>query len=79
MKTYRPSFVADPAVRREFASIHQAAQRADPFTELQVLYAEPEKLSPGMLVYASGTTFDPGSGEGIYRRNLSNTAWVFLG
>lgn len=47
--------------------------------QLQVLYAEPEKTFPGQLVYADGTTWNPGSGEGVYRRNAANAAWVHLG
>ena len=61
------------------AAIEQAAQRAEPFMQLKVLYAEPSKTFPAMLVYADGTTWNPGSGEGVYRRNAANSAWVHLG
>lgn len=61
------------------AAIEQAAQRAEPYTVRQVLYAEPSKTFPAMEVYADGTSFNPGSGEGVYRRNAANSAWVFLG
>lgn len=40
--------------------------------------AEPTKLKPLMLVYADGSNWDPGSGEGVYVRNLANAAWVKL-
>lgn len=41
--------------------------------------AAPEKIRPLMLVYADGTNWNPGSGEGVYIRNLANSAWKFLG
>ena len=46
---------------------------------LEVKTAEPqaELLKQGMIVYADGTSWNPGSGEGVYRYN--GTAWVFLG
>lgn len=46
---------------------------------LTVLYVAPERIRPGMLVYADGTQWNPGSGEGVYRRNAANAAWVYLG
>lgn len=81
MKTYKPGFVADAGLRQELTAIEQAAQRADPFAELQTLYAEPERVRAGMLVIADGTTWNPDgvSGAGLYRRNTANSAWVFIG
>lgn len=79
MKTYKSSnTAADQNVAREFRDIEAAANRADPRLDLIYLYAEP-KYYAGMIVLADGTDWDPGSGEGLYRRNLANTAWVFLG
>jgi hypothetical protein len=43
------------------------------------LYAAPSRIYPCMVVYADGAAWNPGSGEGIYRRNLANNAWVFVG
>ena len=37
---------------------------------------EPEKPRDGMLVFANGTTWDPGSGRGFYGRE--NGAWIKL-
>lgn len=45
--------------------------------ELRPVYREPDKPRPGMIVYADGTSWDPGSGEGPYAYNLANT-WVAL-
>ena len=38
--------------------------------------AEPSRYSDGMVVYADGTNWNPGSGEGFYGRE--NGAWVKL-
>lgn len=46
--------------------------------EYEVLYKEPAKVKPGLVVYADGTQWNPGSGEGLYRRNLAGS-WVFIG
>lgn len=46
---------------------------------LEVLYAVPDQPRAGMVIYADGTRWNPGAGEGVYRRNAANTAWVFLG
>ena len=85
MKTYRPGDVpSDPArlaefLRRELTALQQAAHRAEPFLLLDELHAEPERIAARMVVYADGTDWNPGSGEGMYRRNKANSAWVFLG
>ena len=48
--------------------------------QLLVPYAaEPAQITPIMLVYADGANWDPGSGEGVYIRDLTNTNWIFLG
>ena len=44
---------------------------------LDVVYAEPDKPQQGDIRYADGSTWNPGSGEGIYFRN-SAAAWVKL-
>lgn len=46
--------------------------------ECQILYKQPDKLKPGLVVYADGTDWNPGSGEGLYRYNLAKS-WVFIG
>lgn len=43
---------------------------------LEQLAAEPDKLEDGMVVYANGTDWNPGSGAGIYGRE--GGAWVKL-
>ncbi|MBC7603867.1 MAG: hypothetical protein H7255_14565 [Ramlibacter sp.] len=47
---------------------------------LNPLHAAPEKPSPGMLVFAA-SDWDAdgfGTGSGMYYRNETNTAWVFM-
>lgn len=44
----------------------------------EILYVEPPRRKPGLVVYADGTSWNPGSGEGLYRYNLAGT-WVFIG
>lgn len=39
--------------------------------------AEPERRYDGQIIYADGTNFDPGSGEGAYIYHTA--AWHFLG
>jgi hypothetical protein len=45
--------------------------------DFDVLTVPPEKPRRGLVVYADGTSWNPGSGEGVYRFN--GTIWVFLG
>ena len=83
MRTFRPVFAdrGDPAgsLDRLQQAIDEAAHRADPFVEMQVLHAEPVRVRAGMYVTADGVDWNPGSGEGLYRRNAANSAWVFIG
>lgn len=44
---------------------------------LTTLYAAPKRIYEGMIVKADGTTWDPGSGAGVYSR--IGAAWVKLG
>lgn len=46
------------------------------FIKLKVLNVEPRKPRKGLIVYADGTNWNPGSGEGIY---VYKSAWVLLG
>ena len=42
------------------------------------IHVEPKRPRGGDIVYADGTNWDPGSGEGIYFFKESTTAWVKL-
>lgn len=83
MRTYSPKMAPDkpaelPAfLRLEFRSIQKAAQRADPFSELEELHSEPERLRTGLIALADGTDWNPGSGAGVYA--YYGGAWNKLG
>ena len=77
MARYIPGNVADPQMQQELAKIAQAMETADPFITLDTLYAAPTKYREGTIVKADGTTWNPGSGAGVYCRR--GAAWTFLG
>ena len=63
----------------EFAKVAETLNAPQDFHSLRVLYAAPARPFTGMVVYADGTTWNPGgTGEGIYRYSLAGT-WVKLG
>ena len=66
----------DAAVKRELDRISQATRGAAPYVQLQVLAVAPDRPRKGMMVYADGTNWNPGSGAGVYV--YSGTAWVQL-
>lgn len=68
-----------PELRTEFDKIRAALQRSWPDATLDVRHAEPPRMLPGMIANADGSDWNPGSGEGPYLRNKTNTAWIFLG
>lgn len=63
-------------VEEELRNVGQAT--VDDFLELTITYVEPTKRFAGLVVYADGTLWDPGAGEGIYRWSLG-AAWVKVG
>lgn len=71
---YDAQFVTD-----QLRQVQQEFSAAKNELILAVLYAEPDRLYPGMLIYADGVTWNPGGGEGVYRRNKTNAAWVLIG
>lgn len=46
--------------------------------QYEVLYVQPAKRKPGLVVYADGIKWNPGSGEGLYRFTLGKI-WKFIG
>ena len=54
----------------------QLSQPAD-FVTLKTLYAAPGRIFEGMVVKADGTTWNPGSGAGVYL--YRGGAWRLLG
>ena len=66
-------------LRQELMAIKEGMERAKPYETLQILHAEPKRLSAEMVVHADGSDWDPGSGPGLYRRSEDNSGWVFIG
>jgi len=54
-------------LERELNSISQAFNESS-HIRLRELHAEPERPRDGMLVYADGSNWNPGFGEGPYAR-----------
>ena len=63
-------------LREELQKIN-AAITALSLGHLDKSFVAPTKPREGDLRFADGTTWNPGSGKGIYYYN--GTAWVFLG
>ena len=74
-----PTQAADLAafLRAELGRIAQALDTSDATLALDTLYAPPRKFREGTLAKADGTTWNPGSGAGVYCRR--GAAWTFLG
>lgn len=47
--------------------------------QIERTYVVPTKLSDGMIRYADGTSWNPGSGRGMYFYDSTSAAWKFLG
>ena len=62
---------------QEFTKL-QGALEETPVTFIEIKNVVPERIKQGDIVYADGTNFDPGSGEGVYFRNSAGS-WVKLG
>ena len=77
--SYRAGVVSDRETSEEFARLEQALNEAQSGFTFKVLHAAPVRYWAGLVVYADGADWNPGSGEGIYRRDKANAAWVFLG
>ena len=60
-------------------SLVRMVGRGFPYIVFDELDAAPSPTIANMVVLADGTTWDPGSGAGLYRRNAADTAWIFLG
>lgn len=59
----------------EFGKIERALNQQD-FVYFQIQTSVPTKVKDGMLVFADGTSWNPGSGRGLYERRSGS--WVKL-
>ena len=66
-------------LQRELNELKKALESASSDRGLKYLSAAPVRPYAGMEVLADGTNWDPGSGQGKYRRNADNDDWIFLG
>lgn len=62
-------------VEQELQSIEQELAQVD-LLNLRPVYRDVVKPRDGMLIYADGTTFNPGGGRGTYERK--GGAWIKL-
>ena len=83
MARYTPGNVPNDAaslaafLRVELDKIAQAAETPDQLLTLDTLYEPPTKYREGTVCKADGTTWDPGSGAGVYCYRAGS--WHFLG
>ncbi|MEW6096565.1 MAG: hypothetical protein AB1567_08575 [bacterium] len=61
--------------------IYQALAYISPILNLNLGQVEPttDYKRDGILAYADGVNFNPGSGKGLYRYDSSTSSWVFVG
>lgn len=65
-------------LREELGYIERGAKEPLTTFVLTPQYAAPKNPKAGTVVYADGSTWNPGSGEGIYRYTIAG-AWAFVG
>lgn len=63
-------------VRNELGKVQEALSISD-FLRLKPMHNPPNKTPDGLVVYADGTDWNPGSGEGIY--SYYGGSWKKLG
>lgn len=63
-------------LRQELDTIAREQSQPSEYLALKTLYAEPKRMFDGMVVLGDGTTWNPGSGAGVYAR--IGGAWVKL-
>lgn len=80
MSAYRPSATPSgipPAARAWLdTELVRIAAAINSVNRLKTLHAEPARYANGDIVYADGSDWNPGSGEGFYGRE--GGAWVKL-
>ncbi len=80
MARYTPAPVSGDLtayLQNELAKIAQAMETADERLTLDMQYAAPKKYRAGTIAAADGTTWNPGSGKGVYW--YDGAVWKLLG
>jgi len=62
---------------RERVELLEAKLTAREYMPFPILYAAPAKPRDGMVCWADGTSWNPGSGAGLYHYRAG--AWHYLG
>ena len=72
---YVPGAVEDVATQVELEAVSRETREPRPEfgVVLPQLNAAPSRVEDGLVVYADGTNWDPGSGEGVYA--YYNSTW----
>ncbi len=66
-------------VADELRRVGQEFETDKTFVLMTPLYADPDRIYAGMVVLFDASAPSATSGEGLYRRNIANTAWAYLG
>jgi hypothetical protein len=74
-RSWRPPLIGDKATRRTYREQSDAMRNTSEFV-MEELHAEPAKPRLGMVVYADGANWNPGSGEGLYI--YKSGGWTFI-
>ena len=77
MSYRRTGVPADPVVAQELDRVALSLAQPMDYIALKTLYAAPRRIFDGMTVLADGTTWNPGSGAGVY--TYYGAAWNKLG
>ena len=84
MKYQAPSTAPENFKEFQIWVIDELRHISDSFSEVETdsvflkqWNSEPVRRYDGQVIYADGTNFDPGSGEGFY--GYHNAVWHFLG
>lgn len=64
-------------VLQELVKIAQEFERARS-RQLTELHAPPDKPRTGLVVFADGTDWNPGSGRGVYVYDEATSSWIKL-
>jgi hypothetical protein len=75
------SDISLPDLCKNVVAINSAQMWINPFMNKDLGTTAPpaEFLMDGLLAYADGTNWNPGSGKGYYRYNTTGATWVFVG
>lgn len=65
------------SVSKELERLSVELSQPSDYYALDTKYAQPKRIFEGMIVKADGTTWNPGSGAGVYC--YRGGAWRFLG